>query len=126
MCFFFFSIPWHKPTPYFNQFGFGLILKSKDQLSKSGNSDGSGHVSVYFYNFSKMVKNAILRVFKPHFSRKPDVMDSFWFDDSCSVLKMISETPGAILFVQKKSKFAGLCYYRLNIFIFPRTRRTVL
>ena len=28
----------------------------------------------------------------------------------CSAREVSSETPGAILFVQKKSKFAGLCY----------------
>ena len=45
MCFFFSYNPWHKPTPYFkracNQFGIGLILKSKHQLSIADNSDGS-------------------------------------------------------------------------------------
>ena len=73
MCFFFSCTPWHKPSPYFkgacNQFGFGVILKSKDQLSISDHRDGSSTSVFSSTIFKKMTNTAIFRVFNPFFSK---------------------------------------------------------
>ena len=113
MCFFFSCSPWHKPTAYFsgacNQFDFGLILKCKDQLSISENSDGSSTSVFSSIIFQKLPKTLFLGV-SIAFSRKPEMMESFWIRVQC---KMPSEITGAILFAQKKFKFAGLYYWSL-------------
>ena len=100
MCLFFSYIRWHKPTPYFkvacNQFGFGMILKSKDQLSISDTSDGSSTPLLNYKIFKKWPKMLLLGVSTPFFLKT-------WSDGkcSCSARKMPSETPGTILFTQK-------------------------
>ena len=95
MCFFFSCTPWHKPIPYSkgacNQFGFGLIWKSKDQLLISDNSDGSS-TSVLS---SKFFQTLFLGGFIPIL---PENLT--WWKDSCSARKMPSETPGVILFAK--------------------------
>ena len=86
MCFFSSCTSWHKPIPYFkgasNQFGFEFTLKCKDQLSLTGNSDGSS---------TSVFSSIILGVLTPFF------LESL---TSWKVLerKMPSETVGAILF----------------------------
>ena len=73
MYFFFFCTPWHKPTTYFkdacNQFDFGLILKSKDQLSTSDNSNASSTSVVSPTIFLKRAKHAIFWVSASSFSK---------------------------------------------------------
>ena len=67
MCFFFCCTPCHKPTPYFkgacNQFGFGHILKSKDQLLISDNSDGSRTLVFSSKIIKKWLKILFLAIF---------------------------------------------------------------
>ena len=68
MRYFFFCSPGHKPKPYFkcacNQFGFGLILKSKDQLSIYDNSDCSSTPVFSSTLFQKWLKTPFSQ--KPH------------------------------------------------------------
>ena len=84
MCFFLSCTTLHKPTHYFkgacNQFDFGVNSKSKDQLSISNNSDGSSTLVFSFKTFQKWLKKTLfLGVWTPLFSRKPELMKSFWF-----------------------------------------------
>ena len=83
MCFFLSCSPWHKPIPYFkvacNHFGFGFILKSKDQLSIFDNSDGSSSLASFALKFFKNGKKKVFfGVSTPFFSSKSDMMESFW------------------------------------------------
>ena len=78
--------PWHKPITYFkgacNQFGFGLTLKRKYQLSISDNSDGSSTSVFNSKIFQKWLKTPFLGI-STAFFWKPDenlVMERFEFD----------------------------------------------
>ena len=82
MCFFFSCTPWHKHiNRYFkgacNQFGFGMILKSKDQLSISDNRDGSSTSVVSFTIFQKWLIAPYLGV-----SKSPNLQD-------CNIINFI-------------------------------------
>ena len=66
MCFVISCTSRHKSTPYYkgtcNQFGFGLILKNKDQLSICDKSDGSS-MSVFSSTiFQKLPKPLFLGI----------------------------------------------------------------
>ena len=95
MCFFSAGIPRHKPVPYFkgacNEFDFGLILKSKEQLSISDNNDGYS-ISVFsctsFQNWPKTL-----------FFSKSKVIEKFVFKGAKCLRKHLEP-----IYWHKKSK----------------------
>ena len=111
MCFFFSCTPWHKPNHYLNgacnEFGFGLIIKSKVQLSnsdKSNDSSTSVFISAIFQKYPKML---LLRVFKPLFLE--------------SLTKCLRKHLESSYLHKKSTNFAGLCIWLLQLLASPNT-----
>ena len=90
MCFFFSCSSWHKPTTCLkdtcNQFGFGLILESKDGFSISENND-CANTSVFSSTiFQKCPKLLVLGPSTPFFL-KTWFVGKFLFCSECKMLR---------------------------------------
>ena len=77
MCLFFSCNPYFKDAC--NQFGFGLISKSKNQLSISDNSDGSSTSKFSSTIFQKWPKTIFLEVTKKYEIKIRNYSENFYF-----------------------------------------------